>query len=224
MRSERLAAVGTMAAGLAHEVRNPLNSASLQLTLLERRLERGDDPSTTAPITRIIKSEIERLDHLVRDFLAFARPRPLEPAPVDVAELVASVADLIRPEASRPRLAVTIEVPAGYAESVRGGRTPAAGAAQPHPQRGRGDRRRGRAGSDSRTRERSARCWLDVEDDGPGFPEELPMFDAFFTTKEQGTGLGLALVHRIVTDHGGTIRVSSRPGRTCFTLTLPAAP
>jgi signal transduction histidine kinase len=64
---------------------------------------------------------------------------------------------------------------------------------------------------------------LDVEDDGPGFSEELPVFDAFFTTKEQGTGLGLSLVHRIVTDHGGTIRVVSRPGRTCFTLRLPAA-
>ena len=63
---------------------------------------------------------------------------------------------------------------------------------------------------------------LDVEDDGPGFSEDLPIFDAFFTTKEQGTGLGLPLVHRIVSDHGGTIRVESRPGRTCFTLRLPA--
>jgi signal transduction histidine kinase len=63
-----------------------------------------------------------------------------------------------------------------------------------------------------------------VEDDGPGFGEDLPVFDAFFTTKSQGTGLGLAIVHRIVADHGGTIRVDSRPGRTCFTLALPAAP
>ena len=62
-----------------------------------------------------------------------------------------------------------------------------------------------------------------VEDDGPGFGEELPVFDAFFTTKTHGTGLGLAIVHRIVADHGGTIRVESHPGRTCFTLALPAA-
>jgi signal transduction histidine kinase len=64
---------------------------------------------------------------------------------------------------------------------------------------------------------------LEVEDDGPGFADDLPVFDAFFTTKDQGTGLGLSLVHRIVADHGGTIRVQSRPGRTCFTVTLPLA-
>jgi nitrogen-specific signal transduction histidine kinase len=64
---------------------------------------------------------------------------------------------------------------------------------------------------------------IEVEDDGPGFPESLPVFDAFFTTKDQGTGLGLALVHRIVTDHGGTIRVESRPGRTCFSVSLPVS-
>jgi signal transduction histidine kinase len=65
---------------------------------------------------------------------------------------------------------------------------------------------------------------LDLEDNGPGFSEELPVSDAFFTTKEQGTGLGLALVHRIVADHGGSIRVQSRPGRTCFTVRLRTAP
>jgi two-component system nitrogen regulation sensor histidine kinase GlnL len=64
---------------------------------------------------------------------------------------------------------------------------------------------------------------VDVEDDGPGFADTMPVFDAFFTTKDQGTGLGLSLVHRIISDHGGTIRVESRPGRTCFTFSLPAA-
>jgi signal transduction histidine kinase len=64
---------------------------------------------------------------------------------------------------------------------------------------------------------------VDVEDTGPGFPNELPVFDAFFTTKDSGTGLGLSLVHRIVADHNGSIRVESRPGRTCFTFTLPAS-
>jgi signal transduction histidine kinase len=74
-----------------------------------------------------------------------------------------------------------------------------------------------------RARNAQAMVTVDVEDDGPGFPEDLPVFDAFFTTKDQGTGLGLALVHRIVTDHGGTIRVESRPGRTCFSVSLPVA-
>ena len=222
LRAERLAAVGTMAAGLAHEVRNPLNSASLQLTVLERRLARGEGAGATAPIIGIIKSEIERLDHLVRDFLAFAKPSPLEPRPVSIGDLLEAVTELIRPEAEAARVAVSTTV------------APALPAAAGDPERlrqvllnltrnaieamqGRGGRLtlRAKPGADT--------VDVEVEDDGPGFADDLPVFDAFFTTKDQGTGLGLSLVHRIVADHGGTIRVQSRPGRTCFTVTLPLA-
>jgi signal transduction histidine kinase len=222
LRSERLAAVGTMAAGLAHEVRNPLNSASLQLTVLERRLDRGGDPTNALPIARIIKGEIDRLDRLVREFLAFARPHPLEPKPVSVAELLAGVAGLITPEAEGAKVAIDI--------AAADGTPPVLGDSERLRQvllnltrnaleamAERGGRLRLTA------RAAGAEVEIDVEDDGPGFGEELPVFDAFFTTKSQGTGLGLAIVHRIVTDHGGTIRVESRPGRTCFTLALPAA-
>jgi len=223
LRSERLAAVGTLAAGLAHEVRNPLNSASLQLTLLERRLDRGDEPGAVLPIAHIIKSEIDRLDRLVREFLAFAQPRPLEPRPIDVGELFAAVTGLITPEAESVHVSITVDVAKG---------TPAV--------LGEAERLRQvllnltrnavEAMSDTggqlrlRARRGGGEVEIAVEDDGPGFGEELPVFDAFFTTKSHGTGLGLAIVHRIVADHGGTIRVESRPGRTCFTLALPAAP
>jgi signal transduction histidine kinase len=74
-----------------------------------------------------------------------------------------------------------------------------------------------------RTRAAEGSAIIEVEDDGPGFPDETPIFDAFFTTKPKGTGLGLAIVHRIVSDHGGTVKVRSRPGQTCFTLALPAS-
>ena len=200
----------------------PLNSASLQLTVLERRLDRGDDPTNTLPIARIIKSEIDRLDRLVREFLAFARPHPLEPKPVNVGELLAGVAGLIAPEAEAAKIAIAVDAADG---------TP--------PVLGDGERLRqvllnltrnaieamAEHGGRLRLAARAAgaEVEIDVEDDGPGFGEELPVFDAFFTTKSHGTGLGLAIVHRIVTDHGGTIRVESRPGRTCFTLALPAA-
>ena len=221
LRSERLAAVGTMAAGLAHEVRNPLNSASLQLTLLQRRLERGDDPAATLPIAGIIKSEIDRLDRLVREFLAFARPHPLETKPVDVSGLLAGVAGLIAPEANAGK--VTIDVAADGAPPLLGDGERlrqvllnlTRNAIEAMAERGGRLRLAARAAG--------AEIEIDVEDDGPGFGEELPVFDAFFTTKSNGTGLGLAIVHRIVADHGGTIRVESRAGRTCFTLTLPAA-
>src|SRR5262245_57911376 len=223
LRSERLAAVGTLAAGLAHEVRNPLNSASLQLTLLERRLDRGDEPTAVLAIAHIIKSEIDRLDRLVREFLAFAQPRQLEPRPVAVSELFDAVAGLIAPEAEAVHVTTAVDVAPG---------TP--------PIRGEEERLRqvllnltrnaveAMSEKGGRLRLLARRADNDVEitveDDGPGFGEDLPVFDAFFTTKSQGTGLGLAIVHRIVTDHGGTIRVESHPGMTRFTLALPAAP
>jgi len=222
LRAERLAAVGTMAAGLAHEVRNPLNSAALQLTLLERRLDRGESKDSVTPIVRIIKAEIDRLDRLVRDFLAFAKPTPLVPRPVALPELLATVAELIGPEAEAAQIAVTIEV----LQSL----PPAAGDAERLRQvllnltRNSVEAMHERGGRLTlRARQRKDLLEVEVEDDGPGFSTELPVFDAFFTTKNQGTGLGLSLVHRIVTDHGGTIRVESRPGRTCFTFTLPVS-
>lgn len=220
LRAERLAAVGTMAAGLAHEIRNPLNSASLQLTLLERRLARGDGVDTTTPIIRIIKSEIERLERLLRDFLSFAKPRPLETNAVDVGELIRAVAELIGPEADASGVKVAVEdtrdVPSvkGEAERLRQVLLNLTRNAIEAMHEGGGHlTMRARKGQDI--------VEIDVEDDGPGFPEELPVFDAFFTTKVQGTGLGLSLAHRIVADHGGELHVESRPGKTCFTIALP---
>jgi signal transduction histidine kinase len=222
LRSERLAAVGTLAAGLAHEVRNPLNSASLQLTLLERKLERGDDMNAIRSVAHIIKTEIDRLDRLVREFLAFAQPRPLDPHPVDVRGLLAGVRDLIAPEAEAAKVAIAVDV----ADDT----PPALGEEERLRQvllnltRNALEAMSGKGGQ-LRLIGRGAAAGVDiaVEDDGPGFGENLPVFDAFFTTKSQGTGLGLSIVHRIVADHGGTIRVESRPGRTCFTVTLPRA-
>ncbi|HXU63776.1 MAG TPA: ATP-binding protein [Polyangia bacterium] len=222
LRAERLAAVGTLAAGLAHEVRNPLNSAALQLAVLERRLERGEASDRTSPIIHVIKSEIDRLDRLVREFLAFAKPAPLEPRPVDVAALLASTAELIAPEAEAARIVLTVDAPgplpraSGDAERLRQVLLNLTRNALEAMQA---------AGGHITLRARAAGEMLeiDVEDDGPGFPNDLPVFDAFFTTKDQGTGLGLSLAHRIIQDHGGTIRVSSRPACTRFTFTLPVA-
>ena len=225
LRSERLAAVGTMAAGLAHEVRNPLNSASLQLTVLERRLDRGDDPADGAP---------DRAHHQERDRsprppgarvprLRAARTRSSR-KPVDVGELLAGGRGAHRARGGgRRRSRSPSTSAAGTPARARRRRAAAPGAAQPHAQRDRGDGRarrpaaargagRGRARSRSTSRTtvrasaRSCRC---------STPSSRP--------RPSGTGLGLAMVHRIVADHGGTIRVESRPGRTCFTLALPAA-
>jgi signal transduction histidine kinase len=221
LRAERLAAVGTMAAGLAHEVRNPLNSASLQLTLLERRVEKGDlSRDTVLGITHIVKDEIQRLERMVRDFLAFAQPRPVEPRAMSINDLVRSLMVLVAPEAEAARVETVTELdPAladipGDAERLRQVLLNLArNAIEAMPQGGR---------LVLRTRQgRGATTEIDVEDTGAGFAADLPVFDAFFTTKEKGTGLGLAIVHRIITDHGGTIRVRSGAGGTCFSITLP---
>ena len=222
MRSERLAAVGTMAAGLAHEVRNPLNSAGLQLTVLERRLTRGEPVTEILPIAAIIKSEIERLDRLVRDFLAFSRPRAIEVTKVDVAALVSGLIHFIGPAADTAGVSLTTDVPPGLPPIA--GDTERLREVLLNLTRNSIEALQDRGGQVVlRARRDREAVELDVEDDGPGFSEDLPVFDAFFTTKEQGTGLGLSLVHRIIADHSGSIRVKSSPGRTCFTLRLPAA-
>ena len=223
LRAERLAAVGTLAAGLAHEVRNPLNSASLQLTVLERRLARGESAATTTPIVGIIGGEIERLEHLVRDFLAFAKPTPLQVRPVDIGQLIEAVAELIRLEAQASRVTVATEAApslppvAGDPERLRQVLLNLTRNAI-EAMHGRGGRLTLRAKAT-----KDGGVDVEVEDDGPGFADNLPVFDAFFTTKDQGTGLGLSLVHRIVADHGGTVRVTSRPGRTRFVVSLPVS-
>ena len=225
LRAERLAAVGTLAAGLAHEVRNPLNSAQLQLSVLERRIERGKhEPDNLLAVTRVVKDEIKRLDRLVSDFLAFAQPRPLELQRKPVNELVESAAELIRPEADSAGVVVQVEL------------EPNAGAVLVEPERMRQVllnlvRNALEAMADGGTLslrtcgpDDLGNVRIEVEDTGPGFGEEAPVFDAFYTTKQGGTGLGLAIVHRIVTAHDGNIRVESRPGRTCFTVLLPDQP
>ena len=231
LRAERLAAVGTMAAGLAHEVRNPLNSASLQLAVLDRRLERGEDANRTRPIAAVIQAEIERLNHLVRDFLAFAKPSPLDLHPVQVGELLTAVAELVGPENRAAGITVTVEpapdLPtvsgdAGHLRQVLLNLT--RNALEAIQGQNRLEREKAPGQIILRGRRSNEVVEMEIEDNGPGFSEQLPLFDAFFTTKKQGTGLGLAIAHRIVSDHGGTIRVEVHPGRTRFTVALPFLP
>jgi PAS domain S-box-containing protein len=220
LRAERLAAVGTMAAGLAHEVRNPLNSAALQLQVLRRRLARGESSvESLDPVAALVEDEIRRLERLVSDFLSFARPRPLELQATALDELCRGVVALFAPEVEASRVQVKLEL------------APDLPAIRVDPERLRQvlqnlARNALEAMPDGgvltiRSRFADGRVEIDVADTGHGFGDEAPIFDAFFTTKSAGTGLGLSIVHRIVTDHGGTIRVRSRAGDTCFTICLP---
>ena len=221
-QSERLAAAGVLAAGLAHEIRNPLNGAGLHLSILERAIAKqpgGGDPSILGAV-EVVKKEVRRLSTLVTDFLDVARPPPLARALTDLNSLAGGAVLLLTPEAAARRVKVVLDS------------WPFAADANVDPERTKQVllnllRNAIEAVQEGglitvRVRRMTDCLEFEVEDDGPGLVDPAaPIFDAFFTTKERGTGLGLFIVNRIVTDHGGHVRVSSVPGCTTFTVRLP---
>ena len=226
--AEKLAAVGTMTAGLSHEIRNPLNAAALQLTVLERRVQKLDkeaQPPLLEPL-HLVRDEIRRLDHILEDFLQFARPREFRPRAIAVATVLTKVLDLLEGEAERRHIALErdlADVPpvAGDEERLRQVVMNLALNALDAVERGGTVRV-------SCTREESApqEVAIYVDDSGPGIPPNLRdrIFEPFFTTKAQGSGLGLSIVHAIVTQHGGTITIEDAPGGGArFALRLPQA-
>jgi signal transduction histidine kinase len=222
MRAERLAAVGTLAAGLAHEVRNPLNSATLQLQVLERKLAKGKlDEASVQTTVVVVKSELERLDALVSDFLAFAKPKPITPTPSDLNELIRRVVQLVNVEAASKRVELKLSLDDGLGlmpldpQSIRQVLLNLIRNAIEALSDG------GAVTICTRPAPNSASVQLQVIDDGPGFPEDSPVFDAFYTTKDSGTGLGLAIVYRVVSEHGGNVSVHCAEGETCFSIELP---
>lgn len=219
---EKLAAVGMLVAGLAHEIRNPFNGAQLHATFLERGLRRGGAEPEQLEAIRIVTEEIRRLGSLVSEFLDFARPKPLDLRPTSMRSLCEHVATLIGPAAEKVGAKIALELPVHdlvldidapkmeqvllnlLQNAIEALEMVAGGTAK------------------LRVRRRPRNVVVEVEDDGPGLPEsDAPIFDPFFSTKPNGTGLGLSIVHRIVTDHAGTIDVDSHPGKTIFRVTLP---
>ncbi len=223
--AEKLAAVGTMTAGLSHEIRNPLNAAALQLQVLERRLRKLPDalqPTLLEPLT-LVRDEIRRLDHVLEDFLQFARPVQFQPVPVPLQPLLAKVAAFLSGDAERRGVALLCECESAVAVAGDEGRLRqvfmnlALNALDATPSGG------------------LVRIGADVEDDlvvvtvddsGPGISAEaMPrLFEPFFTTKAAGSGLGLPIVHAIITQHDGQIRAENRAeGGARLTLRLPRA-
>lgn len=218
-RADRLSALGTLAAGVAHEIRNPLVSVRTFIQLLP---ERVDDEEFRTTFRELALKEIERICELISDLLSFSRPTPVEREPADLNEVATQIVRLLEPEARKRDVTVTMtlaeSVPVVIVHEAQVKQVlmnVVLNAIQACPGHGAIDVRTMGDGNGGST--------VEVADTGTGITsDELThIFEAFFTTKEHGSGLGLYIAHRIVTEHGGEIAVEPRPGGgTIFRVTF----
>ncbi|MEM1109897.1 MAG: ATP-binding protein [Planctomycetota bacterium] len=228
-RSKRLSALGEMAAGIAHEIRNPLAAIQLYAEMVTEDLAEAacglaseDDAQLgfAADNTRKIADAVRGLSAIVNDVLSFARR--IEPGvqPLDARSTLQRVVDAHRPEIEKHGVAVSIEVQSDiiYADADM------LHQALLNLVRNAVDAMAEQGGGQLSLAVEAEKITL--SDTGPGLPKEVidRIFNPFFTTRSTGTGLGLAIVHRIVDAHGGTIAVRNHPrhGGAVFTLELPA--
>lgn len=216
-RKDRLAAVGGLAASVAHEVRNPLAAMAGSAELIDRASLSDEDHRLLAIITR----EAARLERMVNDMLSFTRPRPLEFADADLANVAKEVVEAFRADPSQAELTLSFESPPSLVARVdRASITQLVwnlvrNAAEASDRQGSVDVRVEGDGNEAR---------IVVSDDGRGIaPEQLDrIFEPFRSGRLEGFGFGLALAQRIVRDHGGRIDVESELGEGArFTVTLP---
>jgi two-component system sensor histidine kinase HydH len=246
---DRLAALGSMAAGLAHEVKNPLGAIKGAAQLLEEGAPAGaDDPAASREFVGIILEEVERLDRVVGSFLDYARPHAGNPVPLDLNAAVRRTVQIIQSQITDDAIDVQLDLaePLSRAkmdpekfrqvlmnlvqnaiQAIDG-----QGKVTVSTQMRRGGRVRvpppdGTIPSSRRSlTDEVEHVEVSVRDTGPGISPKVlrNLFVPFFTTKTEGTGLGLAISQSIVQNAGGTIEVHSQPGAgTTFTIVLPAA-
>jgi two-component system sensor histidine kinase PilS (NtrC family) len=221
-QADRLAAVGRLSANMAHEIRNPLASISGAVEALARDLP---PDHTRGQLVEIVLRESARLNQIVGDFLEYARPAPMVPLEINMAEILDEVLLLIEHRS----LPASLKVVREYGDTLPTRADPqrlrqavwnlCLNAVQAMPE---GGELRVSARS---LRERGGRLQMCIADTGQGISDsDLPhIFEPFFSTKPEGSGIGLALVYRVVEEHGGSIEVRSRVGDgTTFILILPS--
>jgi len=215
--------IETLAAGVAHEVRNPLNSLQINLSILEEEMSElvPDRHAHVFAVLAKIAGEIKRLDDFVSEFLRFARPPKLNVEQSVIQPLLTDLVAFIMPECSKKGVALSLDLAGPETAWVDGFQLKQAvlnlvlNALQATPAGGHvavgtsGDKRR---------------FVVEVTDDGEGMTPDVrdKALTPFFTTREEGTGLGLPLVHRILEQHGGSVDIASGPRKgTTVTLVFP---
>ncbi|OHB77312.1 MAG: hypothetical protein A2Z34_00230 [Planctomycetes bacterium RBG_16_59_8] len=223
-RADRLEAVGTLAAGIAHEVKNPLSALAVNLQLLEENVSGSENPRKVAHYLEVLTSEVRRLNAIVDNFIDFARPRPMEMSPCSVEEILRSIITLVAPQCEAKRIALEgcdvtgtpvkvlldesqikrslLNIVVNAIDSMAGG---------------------GRLVWGIEYAEEMV--LVRITDTGGGIPEKAvdKIFDLFYTTKKGGSGLGLSLAQKAVAAHRGFISVKNIDGGACFVVGLPLA-
>jgi signal transduction histidine kinase len=219
--ADRLAALSRVSSGVAHEVKNPLNAILLHVEVARAKLSRGD--TEIGQQMEIVSREILRLDRVVKTFLDFTRPVELHLKNVSTRDLLAEVADLARPQAESSNIQMQVEQEEDAEVRVDHDLIQQAllnlvvNAIEVMPQGG-------ELSLESANNEDTAE--IRISDTGPGIAPELrdKIFRLYFTTKKEGSGIGLAMAFRIVQLHDGTIDFTSEPGKgTTFSIRLPIA-
>jgi len=213
----RLSSLGEMAAGIAHELRNPMGVISGYTRILSRKV----DPSVVNTV-EAIATEVDVMDRIISDFLSFARPRELELHDINLRGLVVACVEKASSGRTEPIPAISASIDSGItlkADEIML-RQVFTNLIQNALDATQAD---GRVTLEALVD--GTDVVIQVSDNGHGIEQSLAgrVFNPFFTTKDKGTGLGLALVHRIVTSHSGSIALNSGNSGTVFTITLPKA-
>ena len=225
VETQRVTAITQLAAGVAHELGNPLNALGIRLQILKRKLQSGDTEKITEATRQFVEiadQELSRLDAIVKNFLSAVRPTQLELTPVNIPELLVSAAQFLEPELKAKDISIVMDFPE-FVPAINGdaGQLTQAffnlikNAMQAMPNGG--------------TLAISCRVddvyvHLRFADNGKGLTrEELSrLLEAYYTTKPGGHGLGLLIVDRIVRSHGGDLAIDGKPGEgAAFTISLP---
>jgi PAS domain S-box-containing protein len=224
-RSDKLSALGRMAAGVAHEIKNPLTSMRLFIQMMNEKYH--SDHSFWDAHNGILLNELDRLDKIVGDFVGFAKTPELKIEPLKLNDIIEKVLRLIKVQAQEQKF--TIDVILNKSLMISGDAHHLTqifinlilNAMQAMP----ADRSEGRLILKAK-KTKNKTVEIKFIDNGEGTPEENmeKLFTPFFTTKEKGTGLGLSIIHKLIEEHGGTINVTSKVGTgTTFIVNLPAA-
>jgi signal transduction histidine kinase len=222
---EKLTAMGQLAAGVAHEIRNPLNAIAMISQRLNKEFVPQTDVTEYQQLTQVVVNEVRRIDRIIQQFLQFARPPALNRVATDLNQLLESILVLMRNPAEQKGITIVQEfkplppvaldpnqVQQAVINLIQNSLEAINGPGQIHL--------RTQLNADGE-------IVLEVQDTGSGIPEEIrpKIFNLYFTTKSTGTGLGLSLVYQIISQHNGRITVASEVGQgTTFSIFLPVTP